>query len=161
MPNVSWQKCPHPARLGGGLIAQFRTDDDAIWVISTSELTWARVSVDGNMETSQVSESGKLIPQGPYIFALEDRTPDTEGPGVGLCAVMFLPEIMDQTLHIVLRTNVKVKEFKLLKPITEVRYEIMNPQSLTGNCVTGPGESSGLPPSAALQRPLVPEEVLA
>lgn len=112
------------------MIAQFRTMDDALWIADTTEMKWARVSappVEGNDEASQVLESGKLTAQGAYLFAFEGRTPDSD-PGVGLCALMFAPEIKDDTVYIVLRANVDVKEFTLVKPITQVRYEVMNPK---------------------------------
>ena len=112
------------------MIAQFKTMDDALWIADTAEMKWARVSappVEGDDEASQVLESGTLTAQGAYLFALDGRTPDSE-PGVGLCALMFAPEVKDDTVYIVLRTNVDVKEFRLVKPITQVRYEVMNPK---------------------------------
>lgn len=111
------------------MIAQFKTADDALWLVDTKEMKWARVTappVEGDDQASQVLESGTLTAQGPYLFAFEGRNQDSE-PGVGLCALMFVPEVMDDTVSIVLRANAKVKEFTLVKPITQVRYEVMNP----------------------------------
>lgn len=150
MSAVQRQGRSRSSGVGHGLIAQFKTEDDAIWVVSTSEMTWARVSSPGAVDTSEVLDSGKLTAQGPYIFALDGRTPETEAPGAGLCALMFLPALYDDTLHIVLRTNVNVKDFQLLKPITQVRYEIMNP-------ISDVQASTGLPTSA-VETPAGPVE---
>lgn len=122
----------HQERLTGDsqVVAQFRTADDALWITDTKDMKWARVSappVGGKDEESVVLESGKLVAHGTYHFALEGRNEDSE-PGVGLCSLMFLPEVMDDTVYIILRANTKVKDFTLVKPVTQVRYQIMNPK---------------------------------
>lgn len=101
------------------MIAGFKTADDATWVVDTTDMKWER--------TSEPKESGVVTDQGPYVFALEGRTPDSEGPGAGLCSLMLQPEIEEDTLYIVLRANVETKDFLLIKPISQVRYQVMNP----------------------------------
>lgn len=110
------------------MLLQFRTKDDAIWILDTQHMKWARVSEPPdptNDEKSIVQEFGALVPQGFGVYALEGRRPDTEGPGAGFCTAGVFVVGLGQTVEIYVRANVEVKDFTMPLPINHVSYKIL------------------------------------
>jgi hypothetical protein len=101
------------------MLLQFKTvADDAIWVVDTQFLQWGKVSAPTSDAESKVLESGKLVPQGFGIYALEPRRE-------GLITIGVMTIGIGQTIKILLRTNVPVKDFTMPVPIRQVLYEIL------------------------------------
>jgi hypothetical protein len=108
------------------MLLQFTVQaDDSIWIVDTQFLNWARVSAPGTDPISTVLESGKLIPQGFGVYAFEGRTPETEGPGAGICSVGTYLVGLGNTIKIYIRTNVPIKDFTMPAPIRQILYEIL------------------------------------
>jgi hypothetical protein len=119
------------------MICQFETEDSATFRIDVGRaLRWSRVgthvrSADG---TAPELEGGLVIPQGENVFNLDGRVqeqlqrtlPDAKPyPGGDLKSVMFAFVPEDDTLTIVVKANVPIKNVSLPVPIESVRIIIM------------------------------------
>jgi hypothetical protein len=102
---------------------QFRViSDDSIWAVDTQFLNFARIDKPASDPSSKVLETGKLIPRGFGIYALEKRSPKT---GNGLCSFGVNLVGLGQTIKVYIRANVPVKDFTMPASIRQILYEIM------------------------------------
>lgn len=133
------------------MILQFKTLDDAIWVCDTQFLTWARVSADAKNQQSQVLESGKLVPQGFGVYALEGKR------GAGLCSIGTYIVGIGTTIKILLRTNVPIKDFTMPAPIRQIMYEILptDPKQLQNSIEEVANGGQEQTPTSGSQEPAV------
>lgn len=105
------------------MLLQFRVvSDDSLWIVDTQFLNFAKVDLPGTDPQSKILLSGKLIPRGFGIYALEKRTVKTDN---GLCSFGVNLVGLGQTIKVYLRTNVLVKDFTMPAPIRQILYEIM------------------------------------
>jgi len=108
------------------VLLQFKvTADDSIWICDVQFLNWAHVSAPGTDPESKVLEHGKLIPQGFGVYAMEGRTPKSEGPGAGLSSIGMYLVGLGNTIKIYIRANVPIKDFTMPAPIKQIFYEIL------------------------------------
>ena len=108
------------------MLLQFKTTDDAIFIVDVQTMNWARVSAPGTDPESKVLENGKIIPQGFGVYALEGRRPDDKDiPGAGLSSIGNYVVAIGQTVKIFIRANVEIKDFTMPVPIRQVLYEIL------------------------------------
>jgi len=108
------------------VLLQFKvTADDSIWICDVQFLNWAHVSAPGTDPESKVLEHGKLIPQGFGVYAMEGRTPKSEGPGAGLSSIGTYLVGIGSTIKIYIRANVPIKDFTMPAPIKQIFYEIL------------------------------------
>jgi hypothetical protein len=115
------------------MLLQFAVEkDNSLWICDVQTMQWARVSAPASDPNSKIEESGKLVPQGFGIYALEGRTPKTEGPGAGFSSIGNYVVAIGTTVQIFLRANVQIKDFTMPVPIRQILYKILptDPQQI-------------------------------
>lgn len=126
------------------MVYQFRTEDDALFVINTMAATWGRASTilsapsvtaaaESQLANYQYLEEGTLVPMGGGRYSLDGRTPKTEGPGAGLSTVGLMAVPFDHDLYLYLLPNVPVKEDSFKSDFPEemqkfIKYEVRQPE---------------------------------
>lgn len=110
------------------MLVQFTVvKDESVWMLNTVGMSYVRA--ESNSENAKILEMGKLIfvgLQGPLrIFALEGRTPTTEGPGAGFCTFGYGLIDLDTTITFFLQANVQIKDINSRRPVDTVRYELI------------------------------------
>lgn len=109
------------------MLVQFTVvDTNEIFVADTQHMQWAKVSAPGSDPNSVVQESGKLVPQGFGIYALDGRIdPKKPEQANGLATIGLFVIAIGTTVKIFIRANVAIKDFTMPVPINRVLYEIL------------------------------------
>lgn len=109
------------------MLVQFTVvDTNEIFLADTAQMQWAKVSTPSSDSESKVLESGKLVPQGFGIYALDGRI-DPKKPELanGLATIGVFVIAIGTTVKIFVRANVAIKDFTMPVPINQVLYEIL------------------------------------
>jgi hypothetical protein len=106
------------------MLTQFTVvDTNEIFMCDTAQMVWARGSGPASDPESKVVESGKLVPQGFGIYALDGRV--KPGQTEGLATIGLFVIAIGTTVKIFIRANVAIKDFTMPVPINQVLYEIL------------------------------------
>lgn len=106
------------------MLVQFTVvDTSEIFVADTMGMKWAKVSAPSSDPNSVVQESGKLVPQGFGIYALDGRVKPGQTEGLATIGVFVIA--IGTTVKIFIRANVAIKDFTMPVPINQVLYEIL------------------------------------
>lgn len=138
------------------MLIQFQVaSDETTWLLDTVQMRYART--EGEDAESKIVEMGKLVFVGLHgplrVFALEGRTPKTDGPGGNLCTFGYALMDMDDVITFYLQANVPIKNVCSRRPVTTVRYELI---PLSGQ-EPSPETVPETIPEVALDAPPAPE----
>jgi len=109
------------------MLTQFTVvDTNEVFMCDTAQMVWARGSGPASDPESKVVESGKLVPQGFGIYALDGRIdPKKPEQANGLATIGLFVIAIGTTVKIFIRANVAIKDFTMPVPINQVLYEIL------------------------------------
>lgn len=110
------------------MLVQFTVvSDNSAWMVDTMRMSY--VHSESQADDAKIIERGKIIfvgLQGPLrVFALEGRTPKTDGPGAGLCSFGYALIDLDNIVTFFIQANVPTKDLNSRRPVDTIRYELI------------------------------------
>jgi hypothetical protein len=131
------------------VIYHFKTADDELFVLNTVTMRWGRASTilaspsitaaEKQLTQYVYSEEGDLVAMGGGVFNMEGRSPETKGPGAGLCSVGIIAIPYDDTLVMYVQANVPIKQDSFSSnPIKHFKYQILSQEPQNERAVAEP-----------------------